>query len=170
MREMLIATVEDLKTLAEQVLAEVRGRGVTADGATVLALHGELGAGKTAFTQALAQALGVNNYVTSPTFVIMRLYPINAHDFFRQLVHIDAYRIESLDEIEVLGFADIVCDSTNLVCVEWAGKIEDAIPKDAFHITFTQSDIPEDGALRKAVYGYRDMEGKANPDAHPNDN
>lgn len=170
MQEMLIATLDDLRALAERVFAELGEGSTTKSTATVLALHGELGAGKTAFTQALAQLFGVANPVTSPTFVIMRLYQITMHGFFIKLVHIDAYRIESLDEMETIGFADLVRDPTNVICVEWADKIAAAIPADAFHITFTQSDIPEDGALRKAVYGYRNMNEEENPDAHPDEN
>lgn len=151
---MLIATVEDLKTLAERVLVEMRERGAAELGASVLALHGELGAGKTTFTQALAQTLGVNGNVTSPTFVVMRLYPIKAHDFFKTLVHIDAYRIESLDEVAVIGVADLLRDRDNLICIEWAERIEEALPKDALHITLTQGDVSKGDAERKAVYGY----------------
>ena len=161
MQEMVITTLDDLKELAKRVLIDVDGRGAKG-AATVLALHGELGAGKTAFTQTLAGLLGVNNYVTSPTFVIMRLYPIGAHNFFRQLVHIDAYRISSLDEIDVIGFADLVCDPTNLICIEWASRIAEALPDDALHITLARSDVPEDGALRKVVYGYENNNENSN--------
>mgnify|MGYP001569274609 CR=1 FL=1 len=156
MKELLVQTLDDLDTLARDVLCAVEKNTAAKTNATVLALHGELGAGKTAFTQTLAGLLGVNDSVTSPTFVIMRIYPVNAHDFFRQLVHIDAYRIESQGEIDVIGFRELLCDPTNLICVEWAGKIEEALPKDALHITLTQSDNLEEGALRNAVYGYKD--------------
>ncbi len=165
MQEMLIQTLEDLHVLAERVLAEVGEKHASQSTATVLALHGELGAGKTAFTQALAKVLGVTHYVTSPTFVIMRLYPIAEHDFFTTLVHIDAYRIESLNELDVIGFAELLQDSTNLICIEWAGKIEAALPKDALHITFTQSTVSEYGTLRKAVYGYREEKEENTVDA-----
>lgn len=157
MQETPIATIDDLKTLAERVLSEVEARGAGRGAATVLALHGELGAGKTTFTQALAGLLGVVEYVTSPTFVVMRLYPTPEHHFFKQLVHIDAYRIESLAEIEVIGFKDLLCDPANLICIEWAGKIEDALPPDALHITFTHdahsSHDPSRGLSRKVTYG-----------------
>jgi tRNA threonylcarbamoyladenosine biosynthesis protein TsaE len=161
MQEMVITTLNDLEELAKQVLEAVRKKGA-AGTATVLALHGELGAGKTAFTQTLAKLLGVVNPVTSPTFVIMRLYPVAAHEFFRKLVHIDAYRIESLNEMNVIGFESSLCDPANLICVEWAGKIEKALPNDALHITFTQSEISEDSALRTAVYGYKNDNENSN--------
>lgn len=154
MREMLIATVDDLKILAGRVLKEMSHPRALRAGATVLALHGELGAGKTAFVQCLARVLGIAEQVTSPTFVIMRLYSINKHDFFRKLVHIDAYRIESLDEMAVIGFEDLVREPRNLICIEWAERIPAAIPKDALHITFSHGGASERDTFRKAVYGY----------------
>ena len=154
MREMLVTIPEDLVTLAERVLVEVSPPRAKRAGATVLALHGELGAGKTAFAQALARVLGVSEYVTSPTFVVMRLYPVTAHAFFTTLVHIDAYRIESVAELAVLGFQEVLSTPQNLICVEWAGNVAEVLPEDALHITFTHSDAPGEGALRKVVYGY----------------
>lgn len=148
MHEMLIATPRDLTTLAERVLADLR----PSANATVLALHGELGAGKTAFTQTLASMLGVRESVTSPTFVVMRLYPITADVRFRTLVHIDAYRIASLDELRVLGFDEILVDPANLICIEWAGQVAAALPRDAYHITLTPD--PAGSDLRTVVYGY----------------
>jgi len=148
MHEMLIAKPQDLATLVERVLVDLRP---SAD-ATVLALHGELGAGKTAFTQALAGVLGVRETVTSPTFVIMRMYPISSHERFHKLVHIDAYRIISLDELRVLGFDELLSDPANLLCIEWAGQVAAALPEDAYHVTITPD--PAGSDLRTVVYGY----------------
>ena len=155
MREMLVTIPEDLATLAERVLEEIAPRSRSERGATVLALHGELGAGKTAFVQALARVLGVSEYVTSPTFVVMRRYPIKAHVFFETLVHMDAYRIESIAELAVLGFQEALGIPQNLICIEWAGNIAEVLPEGALHITFSHSDAPGEGALRKVVYGYK---------------
>lgn len=163
----MIATAGDFAVLAERVLALVSEKRPEKKDATVLALHGDLGAGKTTFTQSLAPLLGVAEYVTSPTFVVMRIYPTSASGTFSKLVHIDAYRIESLDEIRVIGFADLLRDPTNLICIEWAGKVEDALPKDALYITFTQSDDPADGALRNVTYGYKELGDEKKADDHP---
>lgn len=155
MREMLVAMPEDLTELAGRVLAEVSRPPAMRAGGTALALHGELGSGKTAFVQHLARVLGVTEQVTSPTFVIMRFYPIKTHDFFKTLVHVDAYRIESDAEMEVIGFEHVLRGPTNLVCVEWAEKITDALPEDALHITLMPSTVSESGTGRTVAYGYK---------------
>ncbi len=156
MHEMVIETPADLGVLARRVLEVAGERRASRAAATVLALFGELGAGKTAFTQALAEHLGVVAQVTSSTFVVMRFYPIPAHDFFRQLVHSDAYRVESLAEMEVLGFDDVLKDEHNLICIEWAERVADMLPKDAVHVSFAHSGTTDVPAPRTVTYGYRD--------------
>ena len=102
-QKIVITEPSELKGVVDTVMREVMQR-KDGGGATVLALHGELGAGKTTFTQTLARTLGVTDAVTSPTFVIMKLYELQ-HQSFETLIHIDAYRIEHSDEMRVLGFA-----------------------------------------------------------------
>ena len=97
-------------------------------GATIVALQGDLGAGKTAFTQGIARALGVGETVTSPTFVLEKVYRLEGHAFQR-LVHIDAYRLEGVDELRQLGWDELVQDSGTLICVEWAERIKEALPE-----------------------------------------
>ncbi len=103
--------------------------------ATVLALYGDLGSGKTAFTKGIARALGVENEVTSPTFVIEKIYAL-AHPTFDRLIHIDAYRLERPEELRALGWNDVVADPRNLIVVEWADRVEPLIPKDARRFRF----------------------------------
>ncbi len=152
MREAFIEQPGDLLPLAEEALRELKPQ----ETATLLALHGELGAGKTTFTQALAKALGIADYVVSPTFVVMRRYPIPSHPRFEELFHIDAYRIETLDELEPLRFSELIVDPRNLICIEWAGKIESPVLDPAYHLTFELVD----GGVRKVTYGYRDVATK----------
>lgn len=104
--------------------------------ATVLALHGDLGAGKTTFTQALARALSVSEPVTSPTFVIMKGYKLDEQPF-TEIVHIDAYRLEHSDELRRLGFLNLLTQPRTLVLIEWAEKVRDLIPPTAHNLTFT---------------------------------
>lgn len=99
-----------------------------ADKAAVLALHGDLGAGKTSFVKALAQALGVSEVVTSPTFVIMKQYDTEEGAPFDHLVHIDAYRIENIDEMRVLRFEEVLAQKDTIICIEWAEKIQELLP------------------------------------------
>ena len=128
-----ITTLTELAGIAREAL----GACVQKKTAMVVALTGDLGVGKTAFTKELAKILGVSHEVTSPTFVIMKSYPISTHPFFKTLTHIDAYRIESEDEIRVLGFAELLKDPTQLICIEWPEKIQNNIPSDALTISFT---------------------------------
>lgn len=144
MKEKVINTLEELRSFAGEVLASCAQKST----AQVLALSGDLGAGKTAFTKELASLLGISYDITSPTFVIMKSYPIPAHPFFKTFVHIDAYRIESDDEMRVLGLTEILCDSTNLVCIEWPEKIQMLIPKDAYTISISLA-----GIIRTITYG-----------------
>ena len=85
--------------------------------AHIVGLSGELGAGKTTFVQAVARALGVQESVTSPTFVILQRYK-TAHPLFTNLVHVDAYRL-SPKEKDTIGFADYLNNPRNLILVEW---------------------------------------------------
>lgn len=98
--------------------------------ATVVGLSGDLGAGKTTLVQALAQGLGVQETVVSPTFVIAKFYD-TTHDTWKKLIHIDAYRIEDPKELEVLGWKDMLSDPNTLLIVEWPERIKDILPETA---------------------------------------
>lgn len=112
--------------------------------ATVLALSGDLGSGKTAFVKALAHCLGVKEHVTSPTFVIMKTYNIqpttNDGNGFGRLVHVDAYRMKNARELAVLGWDALLADSENLIALEWPELVEDVVPDDALMLTFGHVD------------------------------
>ena len=102
------------------------------DIATVVAFGGDLGAGKTTFIQLLAKEMEVGDVITSPTFVIQKTY--KAHKYFDNLVHIDAYRLASGDDILKLRFSEVLAIPKTLVCVEWPENISSAIPKDSIKI------------------------------------
>ena len=99
------------------------------DRATVVGLYGDLGAGKTTFVQAVARALGVTSSVPSPTFLIMKSYALSDSSFAR-LIHIDAYRLKHSEELQKLGFAELLCDPGNLIFVEWADRVSEILPSD----------------------------------------
>jgi len=92
--------------------------------ATVIGLKGDLGSGKTTFTQLVAEALGVKDQITSPTFVLMKSYKLK-HSVFNKLIHIDAYRLNSGQDLLRLGWSEIIADPKNLILVEWPEIIED---------------------------------------------
>jgi tRNA threonylcarbamoyladenosine biosynthesis protein TsaE len=104
--------------------------------ATIVGLFGDLGSGKTTFTQAVAKKLGVTDTVTSPTFVIEKIYKIT-HQDFTHLIHIDAYRLESSKELMHLGWKEISENPKNLILLEWPEKVADILPSDMMHITFS---------------------------------
>ncbi len=95
--------------------------------ATVIGLYGNLGAGKTSFSQGVAQALGVTEMVTSPTFVIEKIYDLEGKKFDR-LVHIDAYRLEKPEELLHLGWEEITKDPKNLILIEWPERVGSIMP------------------------------------------
>lgn len=100
----------------------------------VIVLNGSLGAGKTAFAGGLADGLGVDEPVTSPTFVLMRTYRSGFLPFF----HVDAYRLGSIGEFEDL--AAIESSEEGVVVIEWGGAVAAALPKDRLEVDLTRND------------------------------
>ena len=125
-----LATLPGLMPLFLGELALLENSGT----ATVLGLSGDLGAGKTTFVQALAAELGVKEVVQSPTFTILKLYQTN-HPQFKQLIHMDAYRIESLTELGPLRLGELLNTPETLFAIEWPEKIAEALP-DHFLLKF----------------------------------
>jgi tRNA threonylcarbamoyladenosine biosynthesis protein TsaE len=125
-------SLEDLKSAARAVLTLAKEN--TPAGAVVIALHGDLGAGKTTFVQELGRQLGVGEDITSPTFTIMKGYE-TTDDSFTHLIHMDAYRLEDESELAPLHFADILATPRTLFCIEWAEKIQNALPPQVLSVT-----------------------------------
>jgi tRNA threonylcarbamoyladenosine biosynthesis protein TsaE len=139
--------ISDIEGLRRFAGGFARQLAPSADAATLVTLSGELGAGKTTFVQAVAKALGVEESVTSPTFVIEKIYHLPAQaglqgEKFKRLIHIDAYRLEKSHELEALGFEELLRDPANLILLEWPERVSDLIPKDAMKVRF---DIAGDG-------------------------
>lgn len=110
---------------------------VPRDHAIVIALSGELGAGKTTFVQGVGSALGIEEVLTSPTFVIMKIYELNhSPQGFARLVHIDAFRLKGERHLHVLGWDALVADPKNLICIEWPEQVPGLIPSDALRLSF----------------------------------
>lgn len=106
--------------------------------ATLVTLSGELGAGKTAFTKAVAKYLGIEEVVTSPTFVLEKIYLLGGEaSKFKRLVHIDAYRLEQGSDLSTLGFDELMQDAENLILLEWPEKVSDALPVPSVKISIT---------------------------------
>lgn len=101
--------------------------------ATIIGLLGDLGSGKTAFLQGFAKGLGIKERVLSPTFLIIKRFPLNNKRTknWDNFYHVDCYRIKSFKELKQLGFEDIIWGSRNIIAIEWAGEIRKDIPLDA---------------------------------------
>ena len=95
---------------------------------SVICLIGDLGAGKTTMTQSLARALGVDDYITSPTFTI-----VNEYEGRMPLYHFDVYRIGSSEEMYDIGFDEYI-DGDGVCIIEWANLIEDILPDEYLYI------------------------------------
>lgn len=106
----------------------------TLTGNEIIALYGDLGAGKTAFTRGIADFFGIKNLVSSPTFSIMNEYQ---SDKFK-IYHFDMYRVNSLDDLESTGFFDYI--DNGVIIIEWSENIENDLPKGTIKIHIDKTD------------------------------
>ena len=127
--------IQDTEKFAAQFVGEISKQKKKMN-ATIVGLSGELGSGKTAFVKGVARVLGVKNTVTSPTFVLEKIYNLPPRKGFSKLVHIDAYRLENKKELTALNWDEIIEDSGALVLIEWPECVKGALPKDAMRIEF----------------------------------
>ncbi|MCR4618873.1 MAG: tRNA (adenosine(37)-N6)-threonylcarbamoyltransferase complex ATPase subunit type 1 TsaE [Lachnospiraceae bacterium] len=110
---------------------------------TIIAMTGDLGVGKTLFTQGFAKGLGIDEPITSPTFTIMQIYESGRIPFY----HFDVYRIADPEEMDEIGFENFVCgDGASII--EWAELIEEIIPPEAIKITI-EKDLEKGFDYRK---------------------
>ena len=116
----------------------------------VIAYRGGMGAGKTTFTRSLCAALGIDAWVSSPTFALVNEYP--GPEF--SLCHFDMYRIGSFDELYSTGFFDYL-DRGDILAVEWSENIEGALPPGTITVTFA---ITGETARTITVEGVDDRE------------
>lgn len=126
-------TESQLSELAQNALDTLTNQ--STDTASVLCLSGELGAGKTTFVKALAHQLGIDEPVRSPTFVIEKIYALE-EQMFNYLVHIDAYRLESGQELQTLGFDELLKDPKSLIVIEWPENVRDMLPDNSIRLEF----------------------------------
>lgn len=147
-----VASLEDLAVFAERFLAslfkiqagllvknDMDGMEYAENRALVVGLSGDLGAGKTAFSQRMAKLLGVGDVVNSPTFVIQKNY-LTQNPVFKNFVHIDAYRLEGGEEIEKLKFRELLKTPETLIFIEWPEKVAEILPKNTIMLSFESID------------------------------
>lgn len=120
--------LKETQQMARSFLKDVIDRG--SEKALIVGLSGELGAGKTTFTQFVAEYLGVKKKTNSPTFVIIKKYPIK-YGQYKYLFHLDAYRLKNEKELLHLGWDEIIGNKEHLIFIEWPENVKKIIPKDS---------------------------------------
>ncbi len=118
----------ETQKVAEKFAKEIRA-------GDVIALYGDLGAGKTVFTQGLAKGLNIKRKIVSPTFVFMRSYPFNIGKTQLTFYHIDLYRTEREKDFENLGLEEVFSPDS-VVVLEWADRIKKMLPKKRIEVHF----------------------------------
>lgn len=132
MQSIITNNPDETIALAQKIATHLKG-------GQVIALNGDLGAGKTCFSQALGKELGVSDNITSPTFVVMKVYETNRTSI-KTFCHIDAYRLHSGDELIAIGALDYFHSSDAVTVIEWADKIKKILPDGTIYINITQLD------------------------------
>lgn len=133
-----IVTLENMKDSAFNFCKQLE----SLSEATLVLLSGDLGAGKTTFVQFCAEYFGITETITSPTFVIQKEYTILQNPYFKKFVHIDAYRLENIAQLEYLGWATLQQDSSCVVFLEWPEHIPEIFAQQTHHISL---EIKDDG-------------------------
>lgn len=139
--ERVSKNLAETEVIAWDFLTHLTVKVETNQRATVVGLHGDLGAGKTTFVQAIGRALGIKDRITSPTFVLIKNYAIPqigkaSPRQWKKLVHIDCYRLEKLEELGKLSWSELIADQSNLILIEWPERVEKILPAETIKINF----------------------------------
>lgn len=121
MLELVTTACEQTEAIGEKLAQKLKGT-------EVIALFGELGAGKTAFTRGLCRGLNVKNNVCSPTFAI-----VNEYSGKFKVCHFDMYRIKTMEDLYSTGYFDYL--DTGVLIIEWSENIESILPEDCIKLT-----------------------------------
>lgn len=121
---------KETQAIAARIAKKLRG-------GETLGLIGDLGAGKTAFTKGLAEAFGIASRIASPTFVVLKVYPVKKHPTIKRLAHVDAYRLKKADSLKAVGLEDYITDPETVTVIEWADTVAQILPPQAWIIRFS---------------------------------
>ena len=136
--EIICNTVQETKKFASKVSKKIKQ-------GQVIALNGDLGSGKTTFSQGFAKGLGIDQHVGSPTFKIVSEYI----RFNLKLYHVDCYRLNNIEEFLNLGGENLLLPDKGITLIEWANIIQEILPQDIVEIKFTRfKDDPAKRLLR----------------------
>lgn len=129
MQKIITKSKNETIELGESIVSRLHG-------GEVVALFGELGAGKTTFVQGMAKGLRIKRRILSPTFIIVRHYPIANNKSFNVLYHIDLYRLKDPQELQGLGLTELFASSDSIVVVEWPERLGTFLPQKRREIYF----------------------------------
>jgi len=153
MKSIIAKSPQETIELAQKIAHQLKG-------GEILALTGELGSGKTTFIKGLAEGLKVAEVITSPTFVMLKSFPAKIQEKKIEFVHVDAYRVETIEDIKSVGIEDYFEQSEKqgsaeagsyfgrddvIIAIEWAEKIKEILPKKIINIKF---DIIDENSRR----------------------
>ena len=131
MKEYITNSVAETAKVAQDLAKTLKGN-------ETLALFGNLGSGKTVFVKAMAKEFKIKDTVTSPTFVLMKVYDVKS-DKIKQFVHVDCYRLENKEDLADIGLADYLNNPQAVTVIEWAEKITN-LPEDTIRINIEYLD------------------------------
>jgi len=106
---------------------------------SVIALSGDLGAGKTVFARGFARGLGISETVSSPTFTLMQEYKVAGKKGLRWFYHLDLYRIEDSKAALVFGVDEYLHGTDSVLLIEWAERINDILPAGTRHVEISHA-------------------------------
>ena len=124
-KEVITRSIEETQKFAKEFAGKLKP-------GDIIALYGDLGAGKTIFVQGLAKGLGFKGKVFSPTFIFLRPYKLNGK--IKTLYHIDLYRLEDMKGLKNIGIEEFLNEKYAVSAIEWAEKIEHLLPKNVIKI------------------------------------
>ncbi|MEI6400422.1 MAG: tRNA (adenosine(37)-N6)-threonylcarbamoyltransferase complex ATPase subunit type 1 TsaE [bacterium] len=146
-----LVTLTDTAQLAVEIVSLISENMKHSDvGAQVVLLSGTLGTGKTTLSQAIAKELGVTETVISPTFILMKRYE-SQNDLIKNLVHIDAYRLENKEEMSRLEWEALINQNNTLILLEWPEKVSGILLPEK---TITVSLVHESEGRRRATISF----------------
>ena len=122
----------------QKIAADLAHKIIKIKKGVIIALEGELGAGKTTFIQGFAKALGIESKIKSPTFVLMKKYSIKNGI---NLYHLDCYRVSDEKDLKIPEINEIITESCDIVLIEWAERVQKILPKK--HLTVHIDHISE---------------------------
>ena len=125
--EVICNSVQETKTFASRLSKQFQK-------GQVIALEGDLGSGKTTFSQGIAEGLGIKEHVGSPTFKLVSEYVGEV----LKLYHVDCYRLNNTDEFLNLGGENLLLPESGITLIEWANIIQELLPEDVIEIVFSR--------------------------------